>query len=112
MSVQIDREWTREAAETERVNRRCVRCKTDRGDALPGTEHWTIETGELVCSNCLKDLRRFRRDREVLLLLDESLDDDKIREVLDDCFPGVMARLARPSETRSGSSEDDPEPTE
>lgn len=82
-------EWTREEAEIERVKygRRCLLCKVQREDTLPDTEHRTLETGELMCSRCLRKLRRFKRDRDVLLRVDSDLDNGQwLQEAVDDFF--------------------------
>lgn len=88
-----DREWTERDAKRERVTRRtCVDCKTHREDLPPNKSLRTIETGEVVCDDCLERLRRFKRDMDVDLRVDGELDENT-REVVEQSFHYLSSRL-------------------
>lgn len=88
-----EREWTERDATRERVSRRtCVDCKRHRQNLPPNISLYTIETGEVVCDDCLKRLRRFRRDVDVDLRVDGELDENT-REVVRQCFRYLVSRM-------------------
>jgi len=91
--VEPDREWTERDAQQERVNRRtCVDCKRNRQELPPNQSLRTIETGEVVCDDCLKRIRRFKRDTDVDLRVNGELD-EHTREVVRQSFRYLAARV-------------------
>jgi hypothetical protein len=58
----------------------CVFCKTPRDESAEGVEYETLSTGEILCSNCLADLRPYKRDRDILLFLNADYPDTEVME--------------------------------
>lgn len=93
-----DREWTSRDAQRERVSRRrCVNCKAHRQDLPPDISLYTIETGEVICWDCIREARRYKRDMSVRFKIDGDLP-DHAEEVVRESFLGLADRLDGVSE--------------
>lgn len=53
-------------------------CKNEPSD---GVELHDIDTGESICENCLKDVRRFKREVDFSVLLSTRIPEELRREV-------------------------------
>lgn len=86
-----ERDWHPEKARRERVpGRRDVLTKADRGEL--SCELIALETGEYISDEALEELRRFKRDRDVVLFVSDDLDDET-KEVVEQSFRYLRGRL-------------------
>mgnify|MGYP000258736832 CR=1 FL=1 len=71
-----DEERTYAESRETPVEEGCVFCKVPEEDAAEGVEFHDLPTGEEICSECVADLRPYKRDRAILLFLHNEIPDD------------------------------------
>lgn len=77
--------WDRDEARTEPVDDdRCVWCKWPRDEWDDDVEGHEIDTGEVVCSNCLADQRAYKRKTILSIFYPGHWFDDETLEELDE----------------------------
>jgi len=88
---EAEREWNPDKARRERVpGRRDLLTKARREEL--SCELIALETGEYISDDALEELRRFKRDNDVVLFVSDDLDDDT-REVVEQSFRYLGRRL-------------------
>jgi len=87
-------EWDDDRARTELVDEgRCVWCKYHMDDWDEDTAIGArLDTGEVVCETCLRDIRRYKRSRTFFLHIHGSMT-DRQKSVFNEWYEELIQRL-------------------
>ena len=75
------------------VEEGCVFCKVPEEDAAEGVEFHDLPTGEEICSECVADLRPYKRDRAILLFVQNEIPDEVQEDISEAVWTSVEEAL-------------------